>query len=77
MYYTVDSFYVGLITGMVAGLTLYAIKNHVFKNKRSSVNDKSGHGDEQQKTGEYKMALLVRHDLKMGKGKVAAQVRWR
>ena len=25
-------------------------------------------------TGEYKMVLVVRNDLKMGKGKVAAQV---
>jgi len=77
MYFTVNSFYVGLITGTVVGisLTLYAIKNRVFRNKLSSVDDKSGHGDVQQNAEEYKMALLVRHDLKMGKGKVAAQVR--
>ena len=28
----------------------------------------------EQATGEYKMVLVVRNDLKMGKGKVAAQV---
>ena len=28
----------------------------------------------QQAAGEYKMVLVVRNDLKMGKGKVAAQV---
>lgn len=77
MYFTVNSFYVGLITGTVVGisLTLYAIKNRVFRNKLSSVDDKSGLGDVQQNAEVYKMALLVRHDLKMGKGKVAAQVR--
>lgn len=33
-------------------------------------------GTKNRESEEFKMALLVRHDLKMGKGKVAAQVRY-
>jgi len=82
MTFTSDKMYDGLIFGVLIGLALNAIINYAFKTKCTSQDAKSVGKSQQQepksipnKKGEFKMALLVRHDLKMGKGKVAAQVR--
>lgn len=72
---TTNSFYNGLTVGIVMGVLLNMTKNYIFKNKWisrfcvKSIDETSRH-----QNSEFKMALLVRHDLKMGKGKVAAQV---
>lgn len=75
-------FYEGIIIGLVLGTTLNLIKSYIFKNKSKNCHPKCIDGCLQREPnapvkidGEFKMALLVRHDLKMGKGKVAAQVR--
>eukprot|EP00102_Acyrthosiphon_pisum_P020509 XP_016657719.1 PREDICTED: peptidyl-tRNA hydrolase 2, mitochondrial isoform X1 [Acyrthosiphon pisum] len=80
MTFTNDKMYDGLILGVLIGLALNAIYNYTFKTKCTSQDAKSVGKSQQQepksipnKKGEFKMALLVRHDLKMGKGKVAAQ----
>lgn len=79
MYSTIDTFYVGLTIGLLVGMTMNFFMNYVIKNK---CKRNSSHAIFQQKSnsstkknGEFKIALLVRQDLKMGKGKVAAQVR--
>ena len=69
---TTDLFYHGLIVGIMFGLSLNMIKNYIFKTIRTSQQESKSLLKENE---EFKMALLVRHDLKMGKGKVAAQVR--
>lgn len=70
---SVNRFNIGMITGAVVGWTLNKIKNVFTKNKDPKVDNKK----RRVRAGEeYKMALLVRDDLKMGKGKVAAQVRY-
>lgn len=70
-----NSFYNGLTIGIVTGLLLNASKSYIFKNKWiSRFFAKKIDKTSQQQSSEFKMALLVRHDLKMGKGKVAAQV---
>lgn len=71
MYFTENLFYAGLITGTLIGLTF-----NIIKNKLICYNIKKDTGTKNRESGEFKMALLVRHDLKMGKGKVAAQVRY-
>jgi len=82
MTFTTEKFYGGLTVGILIGLTLNTIFNYIFKTKWTSQDEKNVGKNQQQdaklfpnKNGEFKMALLVRHDLKMGKGKVAAQVR--
>jgi len=82
MTFTTDKMYDGLIVGLLIGLALNTIINYAFKTKCTSQDAKSVGKSHQQEPksksnikGEFKMALLVRHDLKMGKGKVAAQVR--
>lgn len=85
MTFTTDKMYDGLIVGVLIGLALNAIINYTFKTKWTSQDAKSvgktGKSQYQEPKSiinnkeEFKMALLVRHDLKMGKGKVAAQVR--
>lgn len=79
---TTTYFYEGLTCGLVLGITLNLIRSYIFKDKSKTCHIKCRDGCLQQKPnspvkidGEFKMALLVRHDLKMGKGKVAAQVR--
>lgn len=78
---TTNTLYDGLIVGILIGLALNTIISYTFKAKRRSQDEKSvvesqqGPKSLKNKNGEFKMALLVRHDLKMGKGKVAAQVR--
>lgn len=81
MGFIINTFFDGLTVGILIGLTLNTIKNYMVSTKWTSQNNKSIDNNQQKpssslnKNGEFKMALLVRHDLKMGKGKVAAQVR--
>lgn len=80
MSFITNTFYGGLTAGILIGLTFDMIKNYILRTKWTSQNEKSVCESQQPKSlinqkGEFKMALLVRHDLKMGKGKVAAQVR--
>jgi len=82
MSFITDTFYNRLTLGILIGLALNMIKDYIFKTKWTSQDKKSVAESQQQEpklsineNGEFKMALLVRHDLKMGKGKVAAQVR--
>lgn len=79
-----NSFYKGLTIGVITGIVLNVIKNYIFNSKlinreikslnKSDKSIQSGANSTTKSKGEFKMALLVRHDLKMGKGKVAAQV---
>lgn len=77
----IGTFYKGLTLGILLGLTLSTFKN-LFKDKLIIANkntNKTGMCLQQKSKSsvsneKFKMALLVRHDLKMGKGKVAAQV---
>jgi hypothetical protein len=81
-----DTFYEGLTIGILTGITLNVIKNYIFKNKyinrdttKLDVTDEEIRSEYKSSTNEneeFKIALLVRHDLKMGKGKIAAQVRY-
>ncbi|XP_060852995.1 peptidyl-tRNA hydrolase 2, mitochondrial-like [Rhopalosiphum padi] len=78
MSFITNTFYGGLTAGILIGLTFDMIKNYILRTKWTSQNEKSVCESQQPKSlinqkGEFKMALLVRHDLKMGKGKVAAQ----
>ncbi|KAL5243065.1 hypothetical protein ACI65C_010475 [Semiaphis heraclei] len=79
MTFTTEKFYGGLTVGILIGLTLNTIFNYIFKTKCTSQDEKNVGKSQQEakllpnKNGEFKIALLVRHDLKMGKGKVAAQ----
>ncbi|VVC34450.1 Hypothetical protein CINCED_3A015169 [Cinara cedri] len=79
MFWVTDTFFKGITIGILIGLSLHTIINYVFKNKWSRLNNKITDKNLQKSNsstkvnGEFKMALLVRHDLKMGKGKVAAQ----
>lgn len=70
MYFIESPFYVGLITGTLIGLFF-----SIAKDKLIRYNVKKDTRTKNRASEEFKMALLVRHDLKMGKGKVAAQVR--
>jgi len=67
----------GLIIGVVMGIYINMVKikwiSRLFSNY---LNEPRSCGSTNKLTGEFKMALLVRNDLKMGKGKVAAQVRY-
>jgi len=80
MSFITNTFYGGLTAGILIGMGFNIIKDYILRTKWTSQNEKSVVESQQpnsliKKNGEFKMALLVRHDLKMGKGKVAAQVR--
>lgn len=84
MNFEINTFYKGLTIGIITGMALNTIKNYLFNSKLinrgiACLNESGGSIQSAAKSstkseGEFKMALLVRHDLKMGKGKVAAQV---
>lgn len=84
MFWITDAFSKGLTIGVLTGLSLHMIVKYIFRNKYKKPDKNSTHtyvhnsnSDGFTKVdGEFKMALLVRSDLKMGKGKVAAQVRY-
>lgn len=79
-----NTFFKGLTIGIITGMVLNTIKNYIFNSKlmnhRIACSNESGKSTQPEaksstkSEGEFKIALLVRHDLKMGKGKVAAQV---
>lgn len=87
--YLINDFYkaltpliVGLFTGGILNhLFIHYIQNKYFSRDIKRIDATDGELRNKSKSltkenGEYKIALLVRHDLKMGKGKVAAQVRY-
>ncbi|XP_050431949.1 peptidyl-tRNA hydrolase 2, mitochondrial-like isoform X1 [Adelges cooleyi] len=77
--YALDTFFKGLIIGVITGVVLNKVPNYIYsliRNNRiikDEVKSNSKPEPVSSTKDEYKMALLVRHDLKMGKGKVAAQ----
>ncbi|XP_027846294.2 peptidyl-tRNA hydrolase 2, mitochondrial-like isoform X2 [Aphis gossypii] len=78
MSFITNTFYGGLTAGILIGIGFNIIKDYIVRTKWNSQNKKSVVESQQpnsliKNNGEFKMALLVRHDLKMGKGKVAAQ----
>lgn len=73
-----NSVMTSLVTGVACGVCLGWILRGRFRKPLktpllSSVNDVGNEASIMGETGEYKMVLVVRSDLKMGKGKVAAQ----
>lgn len=76
--FIVNKFNKGLAVGIITGILLNKITSYFydFTGSRVASTEKTTESTSHSKigAGEYKMALLVRHDLKMGKGKVAAQV---
>lgn len=74
-----NPFYNGLTVGVLTAMAFTVTKKLICKNSSSHGCKSSVKSFSQissvKASGEFKMALLVRHDLKMGKGKVAAQVR--
>ncbi|XP_030602791.1 peptidyl-tRNA hydrolase 2, mitochondrial [Archocentrus centrarchus] len=76
-----DSSYGPLVLGLAAGLgcglllgwRLRARFGSISKNLLKADGSGSGEASVMGEGGEFKMILVVRNDLKMGKGKVAAQ----
>lgn len=71
-------FIIGFGCGLFAGFACFKIfrlsrvsqvKNELKNNKKLDLTDEEDAGED----GSYKLALVVRNDLKMGKGKAAAQ----
>ncbi|XP_043910466.1 peptidyl-tRNA hydrolase 2, mitochondrial [Protopterus annectens] len=73
-----NSVMVSLVTGVACGVCLGWILRGRFRKPLKtpllpSINDVGNETSIMGESGEYKMVLVVRNDLKMGKGKVAAQ----
>lgn len=62
------SFYTGLSCGICIGLSIFAIRKYMKMFSNASETVKKFVSNE-----EYKLVLVVRTDLSMGKGKIAAQ----
>ncbi|NWS21967.1 PTH2 hydrolase, partial [Pachyramphus minor] len=69
----------GVVAGVACGLCLgWGIRGKLLRKRTDGTaapasNTLEGEADVMAESGEYKMVLIVRNDLKMGKGKVAAQ----
>ncbi|KAM4727429.1 peptidyl-tRNA hydrolase 2, mitochondrial [Anableps anableps] len=63
----------GLGCGLLLGWHLRTRFSHASKSLMKSVGNGTGEASVMGEGGEFKMVLVVRNDLKMGKGKVAAQ----
>ncbi|NXM29229.1 PTH2 hydrolase, partial [Oxyruncus cristatus] len=68
----------GVVAGVACGLCLgWGIRGRLLRKRRAgtatAANNLEGEADVMAESGEFKMVLIVRNDLKMGKGKVAAQ----
>ncbi|XP_034746373.1 peptidyl-tRNA hydrolase 2, mitochondrial [Etheostoma cragini] len=63
----------GLGCGLVLGWYLRARLGPTSKNLMAAMGNGTGEASVMGEGGEFKMVLVVRNDLKMGKGKVAAQ----
>lgn len=67
----------GVAAGLSCGLLLgWHLRGHLgptSKGPPAATGDGSGEASVMGEVGEFKMILVVRNDLKMGKGKVAAQ----
>ncbi|NXX78919.1 PTH2 hydrolase, partial [Urocolius indicus] len=61
------------IAGLLLGLEIYRIFSKPKDGASAPENNAESEGDTMGESGEFKMVLIVRNDLKMGKGKVAAQ----
>ncbi|EFX73896.1 hypothetical protein DAPPUDRAFT_307543 [Daphnia pulex] len=65
------SFVVGLSCGIISSALLYKLMNSTSP---GYVDEELSYGDAVNNSGKtYKLVLVVRNDLKMGKGKIAAQ----
>ncbi|NXG03205.1 PTH2 hydrolase, partial [Sakesphorus luctuosus] len=67
-----------VVAGIACGVCLgWGIRGRLLRKPRTGVaaaaNSLGGDTDVMGESGEFKMVLVVRNDLKMGKGKVAAQ----
>ncbi|KFQ31026.1 hypothetical protein N332_03313 [Mesitornis unicolor] len=70
--------FLSIIAGVACGVCLgWGIRGRLFKQPKTgmiaSANSMGSEADIMGESGEFKMVLIVRNDLKMGKGKVAAQ----
>ncbi|NWR33194.1 PTH2 hydrolase, partial [Tachuris rubrigastra] len=70
--------FLGVVAGVACGLCLgWGFRGRFLRKHRagtaSAANNLEGEADVMAESGEFKMVLIVRNDLKMGKGKVAAQ----
>lgn len=63
----------GLGCGLFLGWTLRARFGPTSKTLMTALGNSTGESSVMGEGGEFKMILVVRNDLKMGKGKVAAQ----
>ncbi|XP_027759117.1 peptidyl-tRNA hydrolase 2, mitochondrial [Empidonax traillii] len=68
----------GVVAGVACGLCLgWGFRGRFLRKRKAGkappANNLEGEADVMAESGEYKMVLIVRNDLKMGKGKVAAQ----
>ncbi|XP_044849411.1 peptidyl-tRNA hydrolase 2, mitochondrial isoform X1 [Mauremys mutica] len=79
---TMDSLFkpgvLSVIAGVACGVCLgWGIRGRFFRPSRAKMpvfaNELRNEASIMGESGEYKMVLIVRNDLKMGKGKVAAQ----
>lgn len=76
MFWMTDGFSLGLTIGLLMGLSLHMILKYIYKNKPNKPEKNNTQLNGFTIEGNFKMVLLVRSDLRMGKGKVAAQVRY-
>ncbi|NXK36948.1 PTH2 hydrolase, partial [Piprites chloris] len=70
--------FLGVVAGVACGLCLgWGVRGRLLRKRRAgtatTVPNLEGEADVMAESGEFKMVLIVRNDLKMGKGKVAAQ----
>ncbi|XP_053702846.1 peptidyl-tRNA hydrolase 2, mitochondrial isoform X1 [Synchiropus splendidus] len=63
----------GLGCGLLLGWHLRSRLDPTLKTQMMATDNSAGDADVMGEGGEFKMILVVRNDLKMGKGKVAAQ----
>lgn len=63
----------GLGCGLLLGWHLQAHFSRTSRSLKAEMGNGSGEASVMGEGGEFKMVLVVRNDLKMGKGKVAAQ----
>ncbi|NXE82264.1 PTH2 hydrolase, partial [Cochlearius cochlearius] len=65
--------FLSVIAGVACGVCLgWGIRGRLFRQPKAGAHP-GGEANVMGESGEFKMVLVVRNDLKMGKGKVAAQ----
>ncbi|KFR05518.1 peptidyl-tRNA hydrolase 2, mitochondrial [Opisthocomus hoazin] len=66
--------FLSVIAGVACGVCLgWGIRGRLLRPPRTPASSAGSEADVMGESGEFKMVLVVRNDLKMGKGKVAAQ----